>query len=360
MGHIAKRKSEMFVVPRFGTDVWLSFIAISAILTLFFYFQSDADEHSPFFQSALGTYLSCLMCCGASVLVWRHVLPRIVYRRLDMTPWMILHVATAAIVSAAVAWMAAPIMFWIHPDMGPSATRYAIVSGTIGVLFSTPMTLVFRIRSERRRIQAQLAEERQRRLEAQLHALQARTSPHFLFNTLNSIASLIPSDPDLAERTLERMSSLFRYSLESGAISAVPLQRELEAIEDYLSIQKTRFSGRFQWTLDVDPRVERVTVPPLFLQPLVENAVVHGVSRRLSGGEIRVTIASEGANRLTCVIEDNGSSVVGKHTGGSGTAVNDLRQRLEIRYGERASLDTERLESGGFRAVVTLPLDAAA
>lgn len=360
MSTAPKSRSEMFVVPRFGADVWLSFLAISAVLSLFFYLDDDASGLGAFLESALGTYLSCILCMSASVAVWRHILPRIVHRALDIVPWMILHVTSAVITSAAVAWLAAPLMFRLHPDMGPSALRYAAISGVLGALFSTPITLVFRIRCDRRRIQAQLVEERQRRLEAQLHALQARTSPHFLFNTLNSIASLIPSDPDLAERTLERMSSLFRYSLESGAISAVPMARELEAIEDYLSIQKTRFASRFQWTLDVEEGLEMVMVPPLFLQPLVENAVVHGVSRRLSGGQIHIAIRDADTGKLTCVVDDNGSSVIGKHAAGSGTAVNDLRARLALRFGDRARLDLEHLDTGGFRSTVTIPLDAAA
>lgn len=352
----------MFVVPRFGSDVWLSLFAVTAALAMFFYVQGRGQKPGlwPFLESVAGTYLSCLICLMGSVFVWRHVLPRLVKRPLAVGPWITLHVVSAMLASAVVAWFASPVMFAIHPKMGSSSLRFTLISAAIGALFATPMVAIFRLRHDRRKVESQLADERQRRLEAQLNALQARTSPHFLFNTLNSIASLIPRDPELAELTLERMSNLFRYSLESGSNTEVPLAREVEAVEAYLAIQKTRFTNRFCWTMNVEKGLEVVSVPPLFLQPLVENAVVHGVSRRLNGGTISVVIATEPDGRLRCTVRDNGSSITGKHVNGSGTAVEDLRARLALRYGDEASLATEPRDDGGYCSTVILPRAKAA
>ena len=136
----------------------------------------------------------------------------------------------------------------------------------------------------------QQEDERARQLvtQARLSSLESRIHPHFLFNTLNSISALIREDPRQAERTVERLAALLRYSLDNNARGLVPLRQELHVVEDYLEIEKTRFGGRLRFTVDAPPDLAELDVPPLALQTLVENSIKHAVAPRRQGGEIRV------------------------------------------------------------------------
>ncbi|MFO0571856.1 MAG: histidine kinase [Polyangiaceae bacterium] len=193
-------------------------------------------------------------------------------------------------------------------------------------------------------------EARQLALAAQLQALQARTNPHFLFNSLNTVASLIPTDPELAELTLVRLAELFRYALHVSTRSRVTLDEELDATRDYLRVESLRLGDRLRWEVDVQAGLERVPTPPLLLQPLVENAIVHGVSRERSGGTVRVVVRAEPRD-VVFEVHDDGSGRSDRV--GTGTALDDLRKRLELCYGGRAQL--ERKVGDGHVVCVRIP-----
>jgi LytS/YehU family sensor histidine kinase len=213
---------------------------------------------------------------------------------------------------------------------------------------------VQRFRWEQHRFNRALNDERQARLGAQLAALQSRLSPHFLFNTVNTVASLIPTDPVLAEATLVRMASLLRYALDESPNPTVPLRRELDAVEDYLNVQCARFGDRFAWEIDAPSVVDNERVPPLALQRLVENSVVHGVGNRKSLGRILVEVAHHGED-IVCTVRDNGcAGNKSPLARGTGTALADLRESLRIHYGDRGTLTTAPLD-GGYVACLRLP-----
>jgi two-component system sensor histidine kinase AlgZ len=192
-------------------------------------------------------------------------------------------------------------------------------------------------------------------LRAELSALQARTDPHFLFNSLNTVAALIPDDPALAETLLVKLASVFRYALDAGRRASVDLAEEVEAVTAYLEVEALRLGPRLRWTLDADPGVERVRVPPLILQPLVENAIRHGAGRRQGATEIAVSLRRRG-DELALVVEDRGldDAAVSPSIAGAGTALADLRARLALAYDGRARLDASATPAG-WRAEVVLP-----
>jgi signal transduction histidine kinase len=204
----------------------------------------------------------------------------------------------------------------------------------------------------------QLAQSRMRELaaRAQMRALQAQINPHFLFNTLNVLASLIHSDPREAERVTEDLAEIFRYALESTRLEWVTLEDELRFLESYLGIEKTRFGERLIYTIDVDKRLRSARIPPMILQPLVENAVKHGIGSKLEGGEIRITCLEDG-NRLSLSVEDTGMGLhnASKHSG-AGIGLSNVRERLQHVYGGDATLRLEENFPSGTRVVVTLPL----
>lgn len=152
----------------------------------------------------------------------------------------------------------------------------------------------------------QLEEERARKLasEARLSSLESRIHPHFLFNTLNSISALIREEPARAERTVERLAALLRYSLDTGRRPLVPLGQELRVVRDYLEIEQTRFGDRLRFVIDAPAELGDLDVPPMAVQTLVENSIKHAVAASRQGGEIRVSARIESGSLLLEVIDD--------------------------------------------------------
>lgn len=200
----------------------------------------------------------------------------------------------------------------------------------------------------------QLAEERARKLAIamQLASLESRVRPHFLFNTLNSIAALIRDDQERAERMVGRLSALLRFSLEANHHNTVPLRDELKIVRDYLEIEKARFGTRLQFELDVPAELGAVAVPPFALQTLVENSIKYGVATRRAGGAIRVQGRLE-KDSIRLEVRDDGP-------GFSETAINtghgldNLQARLAALFANRASLDIQSAV-GCTSVTITLP-----
>ena len=187
--------------------------------------------------------------------------------------------------------------------------------------------------------------------EARVQALQARRRQHFLFNSLNTIASLIPEDPETAERSIEDLADLFRGSMRR-ADQLISLSEELRLAEQYLHMERRRLGDRIRLKWQVDELPKGASVLPFTLQPLLENAVSHGIQPRIEGGEIRVYGRSEKDNIVITVSNPVASAA---HTsGGHGMALANIRERLELAFGPAASLITHQNEDQFF-AVLSLP-----
>jgi len=201
----------------------------------------------------------------------------------------------------------------------------------------------------------QLRERALRQAErARLDALQARTNPHFLFNSLNAIAELIGVDARRAERAVESLSEVMRYALESTRTTRVPLAAELAAIESYLSLEQLRYGSRLRMRIEVPEALATLLVPPLCLQPLVENAVLHGIAQREGGGWVAVS-GERSADQLLLRVEDDGPGPGSSSHAGTGTALRDLRARIELLFAQRARLSLSGRPGGGCRAELRLP-----
>jgi two-component system, LytTR family, sensor kinase len=197
------------------------------------------------------------------------------------------------------------------------------------------------------RLQAQLSI-------ARLDTLKAQLQPHFLFNTLHSISELIHIDPARADRMIIRLSQLLRESLKASAAPAVTLRHELEVVEAYLDLQKMRHGDRLRVRLEIEPRTLDALVPPLLLQPLVENALRHGLAPRAAPGMIVIGATAEnGFLRLT--ISDDGVGLHERAKEGIGLA--NTRERLREAYGTEQQLTIVPRDGGGTVAAIVLPLD---
>lgn len=193
--------------------------------------------------------------------------------------------------------------------------------------------------------------------QSRLDALRAQLHPHFLFNTLHTVSSLIHSKPDLADRVVVRLSELLRASLDQGARHEIPLGRELAFLDRYLEIEQARFGDRLRVERSIDPRALELMVPTLILQPLVENAVRHGIERRGQGGRLMVAARlDEGLLELT--VRDNGpgideQAVLGRR---QGIGLSNTRARLEQLYGKSHRLELNIPLDGGLEVRLILPI----
>lgn len=193
---------------------------------------------------------------------------------------------------------------------------------------------------------------------AQLSALRMQLNPHFLFNTMNSISSLMRSDIEAADIMLEQLGGLLRIALERGDSQLIPLRDEMDFIEMYLALQDRRFGNRVQQTVTVDPELHDALVPAMILQPIIENAYSHGLSK-LDGGGILVIEARRDRDRMKLSVLNSGiglSSGPNHQSSGKGVGLANTRSRLKLHYGVDHTFIIRQLGESNVQVIMTLPL----
>ncbi len=214
----------------------------------------------------------------------------------------------------------------------------------------------------RREINEQKKREKELRhlnTQMELAALRAQLNPHFLFNALNVVNALVGVSPDEARRVLEMLSDLLRYTLESDKREMVTLREELDFVRKYLAIEQARFGKRLQYRIEADETLLDTRIPPMLLQPLVENAVKHGISPKASGGEVSVRILYEKTNnRLLVEIHDNGVGLQrSTNTHSTGIGLANVDARLQKLFGETSALKIENtVPENGVTASFLVPI----
>ena len=191
--------------------------------------------------------------------------------------------------------------------------------------------------------------------EARLQILRSQIEPHFLFNTLNSIATLATQDPSAAERMTLQLADLLRVSLDYARSQEIPLKQELEFLQNYLEIQRTRFRDRLTVQMNIDPDLLSVRVPSLILQPLAENAIRHGIARSATPGYIRITAVRQNGH-IKIDIADNGAGMGGSPEPRNGVGLSNTRARLEQLYGSQHQFRVDDGDGRGCRVTLVLPL----
>jgi len=190
--------------------------------------------------------------------------------------------------------------------------------------------------------------------QSNLQILKSHLQPHFLFNTLHSISALMLTDVKAADRMIARLSDLLRMTLAGGGVQITRLNRELEFVAGYLEIEKLRFGERLNVVVEVAPETLDAQVPSLLLQPLVENAIRHGIARLSSGGNVCIS-ASHNGRQLYLKVKDNGPGLVKAAESPSGTGLRATRERLQTLYGSNQSLDIQGVPAGGVEVLVKIP-----
>jgi len=191
---------------------------------------------------------------------------------------------------------------------------------------------------------------------SQLKQLQSQIEPHFLFNTLATINVLIETDSEKAKLMLEKLTELLRVTLKNSRSEQSTVEQELALIDAYLNIQKIRLGERLAFSIEVDGVSDTQVLPPFLIQPLVENALTHGIEPKAAGGHVSIRIMSDKDTRLTIEVADNGAGInASSATAGHGVGLSNIRQRIETLFEGKANMSIKEQSSGGVISTLVLP-----
>lgn len=240
---------------------------------------------------------------------------------------------------------------------GEWLTRLLAIEAFAVVIIGMFMGAIHDIRMQAELRERKLAEAAAR---AQVYALQAQIAPHFFFNALNSISSLVTSDPAAAQQMIGRLAEIFRYTFTSGRAPMVTLEREVAFVREYLQLEKFRYRDRLRFTLDEAGAVSAHRLPALTLQPLVENAIRHGIASRMDGGEVRMEIKSAPEHVRIEVWNqfdpaDGPPDLRTETIFRENHALANIRERLRLSYGPQAAIQIEQARADWTLVALTLP-----
>ena len=321
------------------------------------------------FAATMVTFSNSLMWCAITpVIIW--VASRL---PLERTRWptrlmlVLMGLVLAIVIDLATSFVRTHLFYSptpISPDMAAIArlrrlwfvNDFIVFVAVLAAGFARNYFWRYQVRREEAvRLQAQAAQLQAQLADARLSALRMQLNPHFLFNTLHAVSALVERDPRGVRRMIARLSELLRTSLDEADEPEVPLQREFTFTERYLDVIQIRFQGHLQVDMHVDENVRDALVPNLILQPLVENAIKHGISKLSSGGYVEVTAKREG-ERVIIRVRDNGPEVsLDKPTSANSLGLRNTRARLAALYGPVQSLTLKHAPDGGLIAEVSLP-----
>jgi hypothetical protein len=335
--------------------VWIAaLLAFAAVLW------RSSDGRLPFRFAVIGSLMTSLVPTAGTVALWgisrRWVRPDRSRTQLAFGQFL----SCTVFVSAWTSWEAAQMaMGGGHRGLAGTTFRTAVLwQGVIGFLvYGVLAGSIATIRFSAAAKELAVARERAERLrvEAELSSLRAHLNPHFLFNTLHAVTGLIRSDVVLAERALEELSDVFRYvlRLDRERVALVTLEEEWHFTKRYLWLEKLRMGDRLRIVEDIDDDVLTVALPPFTLQPLVENAIRHGLGPKRVGGTVTVR-AWEGAEGVGIEVSDDG---VGQSNGsaGGGLGIRAVAQRLTARFGDTARISTQSSKGDGYRVHLVFP-----
>ncbi|MGJ7528761.1 sensor histidine kinase [Variovorax sp. GB1P17] len=251
------------------------------------------------------------------------------------------------------AWSGAPAFDFLDFRGHKLATAVVItITATIGMCF------FFYSLGRSKHLLGQIELAQRNATEARLKLLETQLEPHMLFNTLANLRVLITVDPPRAVAMLDRLNSYLRMTLSGSRALSHPLSAEFDRLGDYLELMSVRMGERLRYTLDLPDELRNTPVPPLLLQPLVENSIRHGLEPQVEGGEITVRARSD-AGQLVIEVSDTGVGLdAARPSEGSGFGLEQVRERLATVYGTQGRLSLAPAPTGGTRATLNLPLPA--
>lgn len=302
-------------------------------------------------QAMIGNAVPFIAIPAALHSVYAVIVPGLLRRTTTPAGRVLVHAVASALTAAGVGIViaiATSLLGWKRAPLSGIVVSSVLL--TWAFLVPAKLVRAWQTQAGASDAQRRTAEEAAARNE--LHAIQSRAHPHFLFNVINTVASLIPEDPQRAEETLVRFAEVLRYMLETSTVATTPLAQEVAILREYLEIQRVRFEA-LHYSIEVDAGLDAVRTPPLLLLPLVENAVQHGVGSR-GAGNVSVRIRQHG-DGLSLDVEDDGPGQGGSTRPGNGIALRDLRRRLHLVYGDTANLFVPERGGNGYAVHLRLP-----
>jgi hypothetical protein len=274
--------------------------------------------------------------------------------------WMVPCVLIGALVGHEIGtWLAATAMGHRPQLLSAGSGRQLLFGVGFTLIVSVMATLFFYNRERLRDLELERTEQARLATEAQLTALQAQLEPHMLFNTLAHLRALIKLRPDDAQAMLDELIAYLRATLVASRTPLHPLSLEFARIHDYLLLMQRRMGPRLRVVLELPEELGRLPVPPLLLQPLVENAIQHGLEPAIEGGTLRISaqLGGRDGTELVLTVEDDGVGLgAAPPSQGTGFGQRQVRERLATQYGAAARLSLEAADPHGCRATLTLPL----
>jgi two-component system, LytTR family, sensor kinase len=348
---------------RWIASIWLGFALFGALQTVFV-MRSEGMHHA-WLKLFVTTLLSWLPWALTTPLILRlgHKFPPVTLKPFRI--WLA-HIAACLTVGLIFSLWSAWLEVLLNPYAYSSPQPYSqlwsgkLYNGILSfmVLYAAILTVSYVLDSRARLAfqQTETARLNEQLSKAQLNALRQQIEPHFLFNTLNAVSGLVREGRnDSAVSMIAGLSDFLRRILEDSGRQQVPLQEEMEFALNYLDIQKVRFADRLQLSVDVPDELYPAKVPSLILQPMVENAIKHGIAKRAQGGAIRIT-ASRSDEVLTLSVCNDGPSLPPDwEATRSGIGISNVRNRLQSLYGNAFELNMRNRSTGGVEVSVSLP-----
>ncbi len=340
----------------YGFLLWTLWVGFYSVV---FKFQVGVPWFVALFVSAENYYIFALLSIG----IW-FVCRQIPYGRLPVPIFVFIHFILAIVCSTL--WLFLTYGLW-YLQSGKEIFKFVEIEKIIGWQFLFGMItylllagIFYTIIYYKHYREEELREAELKLLtrDAELKALKLQVNPHFLFNSLNSINALVTKDPQLARRMIARLSELLRMALESHKKLMVPLREELDFVHTYLEIERIRFGERLAYEEEVGQKLLAQPFPAMLLQPLVENAVKHGIVNSRKGGRIRLRMEVSG-DRITCSVGNTLPGEVGMGEGSpnqGGTGLSNIHQRLERLYEGNYELQIDRSDPRWFEVSLSLPL----
>jgi sensor histidine kinase YesM len=357
----------------FGNRWWLRLLfgfAVWTLLGLSFALSTYLGARQDNVQLSLKRTISGYL---ADFLLWGMLSPLIfrLARRFELRDHfprnLLFHIALSIVLSFVVLSAAVPLYWYLgYPNLARNPTLLTLYRNSAFsiyyfhqglTIYWTTLVVAHAIRyyRELREKEAKASQLTAQLAQAQLQALRMQIHPHFLFNTLNSIAALLHKDVEAADIMIARLGDFLRLTLTKSDDQTVDLKQELEFLRCYLDIERTRFADRLIVEMEVEPQVLGVAVPNLILQPIVENAIRHGVARQTSSGRIKIRGFKKNG-RLIMQVEDNGPGLqASDNAGRDGIGLNNTRARLDKFYGENYELKIANSLPRGVTVTLEIP-----
>lgn len=342
---------------RLAIDVALTQIFnLAAALVVTYVLQLNASLPQNIVVSVCVGTLMVLFIDGGRLLLWGLGKP-------PLLPFMLIFLA-AVPAARYLGNLLAGFLLGVPPDLigavrgeNPVAFYIVFLLTCIGVTwFFFSRAWMQQLRAEAEAEKARAAAIERQALQAQLQLLQAQIEPHMLFNTLANLQGLIAVDPPRAQRMLDQLIQYLRATLGAARASETTLEQEFGLMQAYLGLMQVRMGTRLSFRLHLPPGLARIALPPMLLQPLVENAIKHGLEPKLDGGRVDIEAARDGDDLVLRVSDDGLGPDANAATAGTRAGLINIRERLHALYGPRASLVLAPGPAGGAVATLRLPL----